>query len=149
MRVELRDTGESDLPVLFDNQADPTASAMAAFLSRDWDAFIAHQQKIEADPDVLQRTVVVDGAVAGSVGSWQSDADRYVGYWIGRNFWVAASATAALRAFLEIETSRPLTAIVAVHNIGSRRVLEKCGFEVVREQRADDGVDELVAVLRD
>lgn len=149
MRVELRDTREADLPILFDNQADPVASAMAAFPSRDWDAFVAHQKKIDADPEVLQRTVVVDGVVAGSVGSWQADADRDIGYWIGRDFWGRGVGTAALRAFLEIEMRRPLTAIVAVHNIGSRRVLEKCGFEVVREQRADDGVEELVAVLRD
>ncbi len=146
---ELRDTREADLPILFDNQADPVASAMAAFPSRDWDAFVAHQKKIDADPEVLQRTVVVDGVVAGSVGSWQADADRDIGYWIGRDFWGRGVGTAALRAFLEIETRRPLTAIVAVHNIGSRRVLEKCGFLVVREQQADDGVDELVAVLRD
>lgn len=149
MRVELRDTREADLPILFDNQADPVASAMAAFPSRDWDAFVAHQKKIDADPEVLQRTVVVDGVVAGSVGSWQADADRDIGYWIGRDFWGRGVGTAALRAFLEIEMRRPLTAIVAVHNIGSRRVLEKCGFLVVREQQADDGVDELVAVLRD
>ena len=149
MRVELRDTREADLPILFDNQADPVASAMAAFQSRDWDAFVAHQKKIDADPEVLQRTVVVEGVVAGSVGSWQADADRDIGYWIGRDFWGRGVGTAALRAFLEIEMRRPLTAIVAVHNIGSRRVLEKCGFEVVREQQADDGVDELVAVLRD
>ena len=122
---------------------------MAAFPSRDWDAFVAHQKKIDADPEVLQRTVVADGVVAGSIGSWQADADRDIGYWIGRDFWGRGVGTAALRAFLEIETRRPLTAIVAVHNIGSRRVLEKCGFEVVREQQADDGVDELEAVLRD
>ena len=53
-------------------------------------------------------------------------------------------ATAALAAFLEEETRRPLTAGVAIHNTGSRRVLEKCGF-VVTETLPDakgDGVDE-------
>jgi len=146
MRVELREAVEDDLPILFRNQADPEAGAMAAFLSRDWDAFVAHRAKIGADPDTLVRTILVDGEVAGNIGSWPAEADRNVGYWIGRAFWGRGVATAALRAFLDLETTRPLTAYVAAHNIGSRRVLEKCGFDVVREQNVE-GVDELVTSL--
>jgi len=147
MRVELRDTVEDDLPILFRQQADPEASAMAAFPSRDWEAFVAHQAKIAAGPDMLQQTILVDGDVAGDIGSWQAEAERNVGYWIGRSFWGRGVATAALRAFLELETTRPLTAYVAAHNLGSRRVLEKCGFEVVRDRHVD-GVDEFVTSLR-
>jgi RimJ/RimL family protein N-acetyltransferase len=148
MRVELREPVATDVPILFRNQADPEASAMAAFPSRDWVAFVAHRAKIEANPDTLVRTILVDGAVAGDIGSWPEEADRNVGYWIGRPFWGRGVATAALQAFLELETTRPLTAHVAAHNGGSRRVLEKCGFDVVREQNVD-GVDELVTSLRD
>ena len=147
MRVELRDTVEDDLPILFQHQADPEASAMAAFPSRDWEAFVAHQAKVAAGPDMFQQTILVDGEVAGDIGSWRAEDDRNVGYWIGRSFWGRGVATAALRAFLELETTRPLTAYVAAHNLGSRRVLEKCGFEVVREQHVD-GVDEFVTSLR-
>jgi RimJ/RimL family protein N-acetyltransferase len=147
MHVELRAPIPDDLPILFRNQADPEASAMAAFPSRDWEAFMAHQAKIDADPNVLQRTVLVDGAVAGGVGSWQGEDERNVGYWIGREFWGQGVATAGLRAFLLLDTTRPLTAYVAAHNLGSRRVLEKCGFVVVREQHVD-GVDEFVTELR-
>ena len=147
MRVELREAVEDDLPILFRNQADPEASAMAAFPSRDWDAFVAHRTKIDANPDMLVRTILVDGEVAGDIGSWPEEADRNVGYWIGRTFWGRGVATSALRAFLELETTRPLIAHVAVHNLGSRRVLEKCGFVVVREQNIDDA-DELVTVLQ-
>ena len=148
MHVELRETIENDLPILFRNQADPESSAMAAFPSRDWEAFVAHQAKIDADETVLSRTIVADGEVAGSIGSWRAEEERCVGYWIGREFWGRGTATAALRAFLALEKARPLTAYVAAHNLGSRRVLEKCGFVVVREQRADDGVDELVTEFR-
>ena len=147
MRVELREAVKDDLPILFRNQGDPEASAMAAFPSRDWDAFVAHRAKIDANPDMLVRTILVDGEVAGDIGSWPEEADRSVGYWIGRTFWGRGVATSALRAFLELETTRPLTAHVAVHNLGSRRVLEKCGFVVVREQNIDDA-DELVTVLQ-
>ena len=147
MHVELRATVPDDLPILFRNQADPEASTMAAFPSRDWEAFVAHQTKIDADETVLSRTIVVEGEVAGGVGSWQADDERNIGYWIGREFWGRGVATAALRAFLELETDRPLTAYVAAHNLGSRRVLEKCGFAVVREQHVD-GVNEFVTELR-
>jgi len=143
MDVELRDTVDDDLPILFRHQLDSVASEMAAFPSRDREGFTAHQAKILADDTVLSRTIVVDGEVAGSLGSWDAEGERDVGYWIGREFWGRGIATAALRSFLEIETTRPLYAHVAVHNAGSRRVLDKCGFEVVREQRVDE-VDELV-----
>jgi RimJ/RimL family protein N-acetyltransferase len=54
-----------------------------------------------------------------------------VGYWLGREFWGQGIATQALALFLKEERTRPLVAHVAQHNIGSRRVLEKCGFVVV------------------
>jgi RimJ/RimL family protein N-acetyltransferase len=43
----------------------------------------------------------------------------------------AGVATAALAAFLMIVEERPLFAHVAEHNVGSIRVLEKCGFALV------------------
>ena len=47
---------------------------------------------------------------------------------------------------------RPLYAHVAAHNLGSIRVLEKCGFRRDRAQEAeapapDDGVEEFIFVL--
>ena len=41
---------------------------------------------------------------------------------------------------LEEVTDRPIVAHVALDNIGSRRVLEHCGFTVVFEGVAEDGV---------
>jgi RimJ/RimL family protein N-acetyltransferase len=49
------------------------------------------------------------------------------GYW-GRH------CHQALKFLKQIET-RPLYAHVAKHNIGSRRVLEKCGFMISGEER--------------
>ena len=40
-QIILRDVTESDLPILFEQQLDPEATAMAAFPSRDKDAPIA------------------------------------------------------------------------------------------------------------
>ncbi len=57
-------------------------------------------------------------------------------------------ATAALRAFLDVELHRPLHAHVVDHNVGSRRVLEKCGF-VLDHSTQEEDVLEHVLVLTD
>ena len=135
--MELRETIDADLPILFGHQADPEASAMAAFPSRDDPAFLEQQGRIRANPSNLSRTIVAGGAVVGSIGSWDAEGERDVGYWIGREHWGKGYATAALAAFLELEPTRPLHAHVAEHNVGSRRVLEKCGFSLEREVQED------------
>jgi RimJ/RimL family protein N-acetyltransferase len=129
MTVTLRAVEPDDLPVLFEHQIDPAATEMAGFPARDREAFMAHWTRILADETVVTRAIEADGVLAGNVLSFEHDGRREVGYWIGREHWGGGIATAALAAFLEVETRRPLYAGVAEHNIGSLRVLEKCGFE--------------------
>lgn len=145
--VVLRDTIDADLEPLFEFQADPEASAMAAFPSRDMPAFRENQAKIRATPSAIQQTIVADGEVVGWISSWDASDERLVGYWIGRDHWGRGYATAALRAFVEVDRRRPLRAYVAEHNAASRRVLEKCGFVFDHSERADDGVLEHILVL--
>jgi RimJ/RimL family protein N-acetyltransferase len=130
MHVRLRDVEPDDLPVLFEHQRDPVANAMAAFPARDREAFMAHWERILADPSVVVRTIVADGRLAGNVLSFEHDGRREVGYWIARELWGGGVASAALAGFLRVETTRPLYAGVARWNAGSLRVLEKCGFAV-------------------
>jgi RimJ/RimL family protein N-acetyltransferase len=54
-----------------------------------------------------------------------------VGYWIGRQFWRRGIASAAVAELLGQVKIRPLYAHVANHNICSKRILEKCGFELL------------------
>jgi RimJ/RimL family protein N-acetyltransferase len=129
--VVIRPVGELDLPVFFEQQRDPESNAMAAFPARERDAHTAHWAKIMADHSTLLRTIQYGGLVAGHIVSWNNTDGREVGYWLGRQFWGQGIATQALALFLKDETTRPLVAHVAQHNIGSRRVLEKCGFVVV------------------
>jgi RimJ/RimL family protein N-acetyltransferase len=146
--VALRETVEADLGTLFEFQADPVASAMAAFPSRNLPAFLDRQARIDADPSAITRTIVADAGVVGSIGSWDAEGERDVGFWIGREHWGNGYATAALRAFLDVDLHRPLHAHVVDHNVGSRRVLEKCGF--VLDHPAHEGdVLEHVLVLTD
>jgi RimJ/RimL family protein N-acetyltransferase len=124
----LRDVTDADLPVLFEQQLEPEATAMAAFPSRDREAFMAHWATILADETVLTRAIEVDGEVAGNVVSFLHDGKREVGYWIGKEYWGRGIASRALAEFLTHDATRPLYAHVARHNLGSMRVLEKCGF---------------------
>lgn len=142
----LRDVRDDDLPIFFAHQQDPEASRMAAFVAREWDAFITHWRvNVLGDGRAGKQTIVVDGEVAGNVVSWDHDGGRVVGYWIGRAYWGRGIATAALTAYLAHETTRPLHAHVAAHNRGSIRVLEKCGFR--REGDCTTGADGVTEFL--
>ncbi|MGA7613576.1 MAG: GNAT family N-acetyltransferase [Thermoanaerobaculia bacterium] len=150
--VRLRNVEPDDLPIFYEQQLDADATRMAAFPSRDRAAFDAHwATNILGNPSAVTRTILLDGQVAGYIGSWPQEGDRLVGYWIGKEHWGKGVATQALAAFLRLVTERPIHADVARHNAGSIRVLEKCGFSFEREESADDsgeGVTELVFVLR-
>lgn len=150
--VLLRAVIEADLPALFEIQADPAACQMAAVKPRSCDAFWAHWKKVFVDETVTARTILVGGQVAGSIGSFQRDGQRQVGYWVGKEYWGRGVATAALSAFLRSDRTRPLHARVAMQNVASIRVLEKCGFVIRGHDRpaANDRyeeVDEVILVL--
>ncbi len=144
----LRDVVEADLPVFYEFEHEPEASAMAAFPARDRDAFMAHWARTLANDSALTWTVVSGGEVAGNVGCWEDDGRRFVGYWIGRAFWGRGLATRALGELAGIVTARPLYAHVVAGNVASIRVLEKCGFVEVERRASDDGVEELLLELR-
>ena len=124
--------------MLFEQWADPVAAHMAAFTAPDHmdrDAFQRRWSRLRADETVIARAIVVEGEVAGTIGSWGDPDEREVTYWIGRSYWGKGIATGALTAFLAVDPSRPLHARVAYDNVGSRRVLEKCGFRVIASER--------------
>lgn len=149
--ILLHDVTTSELPILFEQQLDPEATSMAAFPSRDRDAFYAHWAKIMANESNIQMTIEADGHVAGNLLSWEMEGEREIGYWLGKEFWGRGIATEALSQFLDVVKTRPLFAHVAKHNIASNRVLEKCGFTVVGEDKymniGNEEVEEFVFKL--
>ena len=144
----LREVLEADLPVFYEYECDPEASAMAVFPSREREAFMAHWARTLADDSALTWTIVCDGVVAGNIGCWEADGRRLVGYWIGRAFWGRGLATEALAELMDIVDARPLYAEVVNTNAASIRVLEKCGFTQVGSHVGADGSVELVLELR-
>src|SRR5262245_47431814 len=138
MQCALRELRDEDLAVLFEQWADPVAAHMAAFTTpehMDRDAFERRWARLRADESVLNRAIVADDEVAGTIGSWGGPDEREVTYWIGRSYWGKGIATAALSAFLTVERVRPLRARIAYDNVASQRVLEKCGFRVIGTDR--------------
>ena len=82
-RATLRVMQDEDLPVLFEQWADPVAAHMAAFTTQnhmDRDAFERRWSRLRADETVLNRVIVVDGEVAGTIGSWGDPGEREVTY---------------------------------------------------------------------
>ncbi len=157
LRISLRDVDESDLPIFFGHETEPEGIRMAAFTPKDptdRDAFDAHWARVMAAESVLIRTVLRDTEVVGHVLSYVESDKPEVSYWIGQDHWGRGVATAALRAFLDdVDTRRPMKARVAKDNVPSIRVLERCGFEVVGEERGFANgrgaeIDELVLELR-
>jgi RimJ/RimL family protein N-acetyltransferase len=127
--VELRPVEPADLEIFFEHQQDPDAADMAAFAPRDRASFMAHwETNVLGNETGVARAVVVDEAVAGNMVSWLDEGDRLVGYWIGKAFWGRGVATRALSLFVHEVADRPLKARVVATNLGSIRVLEKCGF---------------------
>ena len=132
--IQLRDVIDSDLPIFFEQQNEPEANEMAAFPARDREAFMAHWAKIRMNENILLKTILYNGEVAGNVVSFEMEGKREVGYWLGREFWGKGIATKALAEFLGFVKTRPIYGVVAQHNSGSRRVLEKCGFAFLGQE---------------
>jgi RimJ/RimL family protein N-acetyltransferase len=134
--VQLRDIVDSDLPILFEQQLDGVANYMAAFTSADptdESAFREHWARILPDETIRKKTITVDSEVAGHIASFDQDGKRELTYWIGKQYWGRGVATKALATLLLEEPTRPLYARVAKDNLGSLRVLQKCGFSIVGE----------------
>jgi len=141
-KICLRDVQDSDLPIFFRQQRDHEACRMAAFPSRDWEAFMSHWAKIRDDETTTLKTVVCQGAVAGNVVLWEVSGESRIGYWFGREYWGQGIAAEALSQFLRQVRTRPLYAHVAKKNLASIRVLQKCGFTMSGEAAFSDGDNE-------
>ena len=96
---------------------------------------MSHWKKIIKDESIHIKTILFDGEVAGNIVCFEQLGEREVGYWLGKEYWGRGIATRALEEFLREIKTRPLYAHVAKHNIGSKRVLEKCGFHIAGEDR--------------
>ena len=130
-KIVLRKTVADDLAIFFTFQLDQEANYLAAFTSKDPTNKAAYLQKYTKfldDLTINMMTIMVDNVIAGSIAKFETEGDAEITYWIDKKSWGKGVATKALGTFLNIETTRPIFARAAFDNVGSQRVLEKCGF---------------------
>ncbi|MFF2448386.1 GNAT family N-acetyltransferase [Neobacillus sp. NPDC058068] len=153
--IMLRNVVGDDLPIFFKHQQNREANHMAAFTSKDpgdWNSFITHWNKILTDKDIMEQTIIVENNVVGHISRFEQFGEPEVSYWIGKEYWGKGIATNALREFLKHVTIRPLYARAAKDNIGSLKVLERCGFTITGQDsgfsnaRGED-VEEFILTL--
>lgn len=137
-QVKLRPTELPDLEFFFRFQLDKEANHMAAFTSKDptdKTAYLEKFTKLLNDTTIHMQTILLEGSIVGSIAKYEIAGEAEITYWIDRNFWGRGIATTALANFLSLESMRPIGGRVAFDNIGSQRVLEKCGFVRIGEDR--------------
>lgn len=136
--ITLRPIEPADLDHFYAHQLDPEAIRMAAFVSAERKkrpVFDAHWDKILRAPENTNRTIIADGQVAGHIACFPMEGNLEVTYWLGREFWGRGIATQALNQMLRLITVRPLFARAATDNLGSLRVLQKCGFTIIGQDQ--------------
>ncbi|CAM5692964.1 N-acetyltransferase [Streptomyces badius] len=156
--VPLRAVEDADLPLFFAWIGDPDATRVAAFTPEDPTDRAAFDAHWAQDPVRIRRRGDAHG------GGRRGPGGPCRGVRGGRRppgdalrspsaHWGRGLATAALRAFLDETPTRPLHARAAADNLGSRRVLEKCGFVVTGTDRGfaqarGEEIDEVLVTLR-
>lgn len=86
--------------------------------------------------------VEVEGQLVACVSYWPYENGVEIGYWVGKEFWGKGICTGALHMMLShaaFPRSIPVFAKVMEKNIGSQRVLEKCGFKFLRSGTVPKG----------
>jgi ribosomal-protein-alanine N-acetyltransferase len=130
-QVTLRQTEISDLKTLYLFQIDQEANFLAAFTSKDSanrESYIKKYTPFLSNPTINMQTILLNGTIVGSLAKFEIEGEAELTYWIDKKYWGTGVASTALKDFLITEKTRPIRGRVAFDNIGSRRVLEKCGF---------------------
>lgn len=139
--VTLRDAQPADLPILFEYQCDPAWRGMARVRSRSRSPFDEAWGKILQDQaagvvGVVQKAILLNGVVCGTIGCRMQDGRCTIGYGLGKAHWGRGIATRALERLLGEVALRPLFATTAATNTASIRVLQKHGFVIVASRAA-------------
>jgi len=132
--VELREPRNEDFETVFALTQNPVANEMAKVLPRSREDYETQWAQMLHGEGIVTRLIEFDAQVVGCINSFPFEGETQVGYMIAQEHWGKGIGTRALRAFLEVEGTRPLLAHLANTNIGSCRMLERCGFTKIDER---------------
>jgi RimJ/RimL family protein N-acetyltransferase len=111
--------------------AENVARIPHPYKGSDAESFIAGANKEVGEPVFL--ITLRDAGVIGACSLTMQDDMPELGYWLGVPYWGKGYATEALHAVIDYAFTdlahEALQAGSRVTNPGSRRVLEKCGFQ--------------------
>tara|TARA_A100000171_G_scaffold52249_2_gene69746 strand:- start:672 stop:1142 length:471 start_codon:yes stop_codon:yes gene_type:complete len=144
--VELREPVLDDFERIFPLTQDPAANTMAKIFPRTREAFAKQWERMVHGDDTQTRLIVLEGEVVGCINSFQVEDETQVGYMIAQAHWGKGIGSRALKLFIELFEHRPLIAHVAKSNIGSCRILEKCGF-IKTEERDSPETERYMACI--
>lgn len=135
MEISLRPVIPQDIAIFWANQLinrpqECTPEQQTAFEIR-W-------RRLLDDADAPIRTIVAGEQVVGYIAHFHRKDVPEVCYELGQPHWGRGFATAALAQFLGDIAVRPLYARALKDNTASIRVLQKCGFSIVGEDRFTD-----------
>jgi RimJ/RimL family protein N-acetyltransferase len=136
--IILTKTVIDDLDQLFLFQLDKETNFLSAFTANDNNdkaAYLKKHTPFLSDPSIHMQTIWLGDKIVGSIAKFVMEGNPEITYWIDRKYWGQGIATAALKKFLNLEGTRPIHARVAYDNIGSQRVIEKCGFVKIGTDR--------------
>ena len=118
--ITLRNVETSDISIFFEQQLDPEANRMAAFVRadpHDRAAFDAHWKRIMDSAGIVNKTILRGEEVADHVSCYPREGELEVTYWLGKKHWGKGIATQALKKLLQEITHRLLFARAAKDNI--------------------------------
>jgi RimJ/RimL family protein N-acetyltransferase len=122
MNVSLRPLEDRDLDTIYQQVTDPESVRMAAFTAEDQTdrrAFLNRMSRLRADTNVSYRVIDVDGAIAGTIGSFRIDNQPEVTFWVDRTQWGKGIASAL--------QSGVATARIAERSLAVRSVCMRSG----------------------
>ena len=135
---EMRDAARVQLLAGEREVAEATAQIPHPYPDDAAEAWIATQGRAGSEHSYAI-TLSEDGLLIGAIGLRPgADEGGHLGYWIGRPYWGRGYATLATRALIAVGFHcldvEELTAWHLVRNAASGRVLEKCGFRLLRTE---------------
>lgn len=136
--IELTKTTLEDLESLFVFQTNKDGIWMAAFTAEnpsDKEFYMTKWSKIVENPNIKMQTIRVGNKIVGSIIHFDVVEETNISYWIDQPYWGKGFATEGLNLFIKDSIKRPLFARVAYDNFGSQKVLEKCGFKLIGQDK--------------
>lgn len=137
-QVELRECIDDDFEAMFRISQDPVANEMSMVYPLSREQFEDRWRRTNKSAREIARTILFNGEIVGKINSFPVEDELHIGYFVAQAHWGNGIGTRALRLIVDLVETRPLIAHAAKSNIGSCRVLEKCGFVKIDERDSPD-----------